>query len=460
MRSIFSKIFYSVLVSSILVLATMLGFAVVGIQTSISNWNRDKTRELEALLTPVLSKVYRLNGGLGERGVEGALTPYMTDSLYVYVYDEDLRLIFAVNRGRKLSSQGGPTLEQTRSSAVVVPIQEGTKTVGWLAAASFDFFTYEANRQFISTVTWAALAGTVTTVLLALVMSTLFSLPFSRQTKELVEGLSQLGRGNRQIGFTRSRTRELDLIGASAARLQQRLVQEENLRRQWMQDISHDLRTPITAIKAQFEAMIDGVLDPDQPRLTKLLAELSRMEDLVNALQELSRYESPETRAVPQFLSIADFVASIRDRFSYLCAQKDLRWQVAGTEGQLWADPTLLQRCVGNVVQNAIQYTSPGGGLGMDVTDTPDGIEIVVWNSGQIPTADLPHIFDRLYRGNSARTGEGSGLGLSIAQAIVKLHHGSIEAENRESRVQVWIRLPRRPEDLLVPRPTEPPHEM
>jgi len=441
MRSIFSKIFYSVLLSSLLVLASMLLFSLLGVQASINNWNRDKTKELEALLTPILSKVYRLNGGLNEKNLENALSPYMTDSLYVYVYNDEKTPLFAVNQGTRLSLTGPNNVQPSLDQASVVEIKDGEDTIAFLAAANVDFFTYEANREFISTIARAAFAGAVITILLALVMSTLFSLPFSRQTKEVINGLTQLGLGERQVSFSRSFTLELNKIAESANKLQMQLIQEENLRRQWMQDISHDLRTPLTAIKAQFEAMIDGVLDSSKERLSSLLSEMNRMEDLVNNLQELSRYESPETRIHPKKIEVETFLNEMRERFSFLASQKNILFDCTGTSDFFSADDQLIKRCVSNILQNAIQYTEPGGSVYLSIKTEDAATRISVDNTGHISEQDMPHLFDRLYRGNSSRSGKGSGLGLSIAKAIVDLHGGSLVAENRDADVHFELHL-------------------
>jgi two-component system sensor histidine kinase BaeS len=113
------------------------------------------------------------------------------------------------------------------------------------------------------------------------------------------------------------------------------------------------------------------------------------------------------------------------------------------------ADEFLLQRCVSNVVQNALQYTAPGGTILVTLatcaghfTDGERNIRIEVKNTGMLTPKDREHLFDRLYRGDSSRKEGGTGLGLSIAKAIMDLHHGSILAENRDGYVCLSMEFP------------------
>ncbi|WP_020613205.1 sensor histidine kinase [Sediminispirochaeta bajacaliforniensis] len=448
MKSIFSRTFFGLLASSLFVLTVMSFMVGFAIKASILNWNEGKKEELEALLIPIISKVHRLNGGLSEGSLESALTPYMTDSLYVYVFDEQKRPLFLLKQGKRLTLQElekeeGP-LQALLHQSQPLEIRDGDNVIGYLAVDSVDFFAYEANRQFVATMRRAVTTGTIITTGLTLVFSLLFSSSFSRQTKGLVKGITAMSKGARNVDFPSLGTREMNKISQSALDLQSQLSKEESLRRQWMQDISHDLRTPITAIKAQFEAMLDGVLDIGRPRLANLLTELNRVETLVRNLQELSRYESPEMKINAHYFQASAFLDDIRERFALLAGQKKITLCCEGKEFWFLIDEHLMQRCVSNIVQNALQHTQPGGTIRVTLESEVKDVVLIVENSGHIAARDLDRMFDRLYRGNSARMGGGSGLGLSIAKAIVDLHHGRIRAENSETTARFILFFPDR----------------
>jgi len=447
-RGVFVRILSGLLASSLVALVVMSLMAGLAIKRSIMNWNQDKKADLEAVLIPMIIKDYRMNGGFDADSLEAAVIPYMTDSIYVYIFDAQKRAVLLVEEGRRISlfelRDSGRSPMMIMSKFSPLPIDERGKRIGYLAVDSADFLAYKANRQFVETMRSAILVGGFIAIVLCLLVAILFSRSFSNQTKDLAAGLGALSQGNRAVSFPESGTRELAAIAQSAAVLQNQLESEERLRMQWMQDISHDLRTPVAAIKSQFEAMIDGVLDTTPQRVERLLAELNHVMALVGNLQELSRYESPEMRITVSTISAQTFLDDIRDRFSILAEQAALSLECDGEPCSLLVDELLIQRCVSNIVQNALQHTAAGGCIKVSLEVEGFNACIKVSNTGRIPAETLAHMFDRLFRGNSARSDGGSGLGLSIAKAIMSLHGGSIRAENRGDSAVFFLSLPGR----------------
>ncbi|AEE16238.1 sensor histidine kinase [Treponema brennaborense] len=464
MKTIFGKIFSGQIAVSCAVLLIMSFIFSAAIRTSVSSWNFDKQDELKKLLLPVISKTYRLTGGLSESSLEKALLPYVTDSLYVYVFDTDRKPLLLLEQGKRktvpeVEKSTGP-LTSFLSLNPPVPIKDGTTLIGYLAADSVDFLAYKANRIFLSTMERALAVGALAAVACALVLSILTSSVFSAKTAVLSNSITGLPVTEAHIASTG--IQEFDRITESVRQLQTTLKREESLRRQWMQDISHDLRTPLTAVKMQIEGLSDGVLHPDAERFAALYSELNHIERLVCNLQDLSRFESPEMEIHPAAVDPYAFTADIKERFSLLAErngvtlQCDVRWQKHG-ESVFYADVLLLQRCVSNIVQNAFQHTAAGGIVTflIEEKNAPasrrrTAAAITVTNPGRIDEADIPRVFDRLYRADRSRSSEGSGLGLSIAKAIVQLHDGSISISNeppdaggaRPSTVRVYIELP------------------
>lgn len=227
---------------------------------------------------------------------------------------------------------------------------------------------------------------------------------------------------------------EFDRILDSVKKLKNRLLHEETLRRQWMQDISHDLRTPLTAVKMQVEGMNDGVLEATAERFAALYSELTIIEKLVWNLQDLSRFESPEMKIALTDVNAWKFADDVSARFALLAEKKKIKFSVekkCAEDFNFKADPLLLMRCVSNLLQNAFQYTAEDGEVTLCTEKLEENrVKISVLNTGAISGEDIPHVFDRLYRGDRSRSTAGSGLGLSIAQAIAILHGGKIEVQN------------------------------
>lgn len=435
--NLFSKLFIGFLGASLIVLTIMSIIFVFAIKTSIAHWNKDEALDMDNLLKPVIIKVYRLTGGLDAGALESAILPYTTNSMYVYVFDSSKHPIVLLNKGQRVTQKTVEkevgNLSTFLSLNAPVAIEDGDDIIAYLSVNSRDFLAYKANRQFISTMRKSIAAGVFSAILIALIISLFISSTFSKQTTLLVDEIYSLGNGKRNIQFTHSNTSEFDMIACSEEKLQEQLNAEESLRRQWMLDVSHDLRTPVTAVKVQTEAMHDGILKPTKVRLASLLSELTHIELLVNNLHDLSRYESPEMKINLTSIDPTEFTEIIKEEFSILTKQNKLSFKCSCSATEPFqADSFLLQRCVSNVVQNAIKYTEKGGKIFYTLSKNNNNqIVIEVINSGALSQENLNHVFDRLYRGDKSRTGGGSGLGLSIAKAIMNLHHGAIAISNQ-----------------------------
>ncbi|MBO7164091.1 MAG: HAMP domain-containing histidine kinase, partial [Spirochaetaceae bacterium] len=157
------------------------------------------------------------------------------------------------------------------------------------------------------------------------------------------------------------------------------------------------------------------------------------VESLVRDLSELSRYESPEMVITPKTLSSCSFMDDMRDRFSFLCKQKNIDLVFNSDLFSFTADEHLLQRCVSNIIQNAIQHTEAGGEISIDFFQENGQSLLNIKNTGAILEDDLEHVFNRFYRGDKSRTLGGTGLGLPIVKAIMNLHQGSVSIVNTES---------------------------
>ena len=437
MKSLFTRLFSNLLVSSFVVLITMITVPFIAIKYSVQIWNTNKKADLESIATSIITEVYETEGTLDGELLYQALVPYLLKSHYLFIFDHDTEPVLLLDKEKKLSQEEFYSIignfqeffQENPLSEIVV----GQKSVAKLLVRNRDFYTYKSNRDFVATIINVASIGIGITTGLSLLLAFYLSCSLSRQTQSIVSCIKDISDGKRSVSFPPSSTLELDTIAQSAQFLQQQLEREASLREQWMQDISHDLRTPITAIKVQLEAMGDGVLDSSPERISGLLQELERVESLVRDLSELSRYESPEMVITPKTLSSCSFMDDMRDRFAFLCKQKNIDLVFNSDLFSFTADEHLLQRCVSNIIQNAIQHTEAGGEISIDFFQENGQSLLNIKNTGAILEDDLEHVFNRFYRGDKSRTLGGTGLGLPIVKAIMNLHQGSVSIVNTES---------------------------
>lgn len=260
----------------------------------------------------------------------------------------------------------------------------------------------------------------------------------SRSVSLLSEKITALSRGEQDIMFHHSDTKEMQEIVRAAEILQYEMVSREKERRQWTQDITHDLRTPITAIKSQLQAVRDGVFSLDENRYNLLFKELGIIEKMVGDFSLLSRIESPEMKLHQKWVLSGRLMDTLLHRFDPLSHERNIR--LKGEVGNFYfkTDENLFLRAASNLVQNAFQYTSSGSEVKISLTIEKNQIRFIVENPGMIPEEDLPYIFQRLYRGEKSRTTTGSGLGLTIAKSIAQLHNGDIQARNSDHETSLF----------------------
>ena len=211
----------------------------------------------------------------------------------------------------------------------------------------------------------------------------------------------------------------------------------ETIRRDFVANASHELKTPLTAVRGYAETLLSDDPSPETRRrfLTTILANATRMQRLVDDLLDLSRIESGSWTPSPARVDIAALAQSVwaevaRDAEGERAFALDL----AGDATAVEADPQALRQILSNVVENAVRYTPPGGAVTVRSRRAGDRIVLEVADTGPgIPGEHLPRIFERFYRVEAARSRElgGTGLGLSIVKHLVEAHGGSVAAESR-----------------------------
>ncbi len=232
-----------------------------------------------------------------------------------------------------------------------------------------------------------------------------------------------------------------------------RLKQLEEVRREFVANVSHELRTPLSIFHGFLENLRD---DPEMPRAeqAEIFAILSKHSQRLNALIEdlliLARLESRKETLRLEEIEVAEFLRAVRADWSDKVAKKNLTLtlEVAAGLPPLFADRLRLDQVLGNLLENAVKYTGPGGTIRLGAAQAGEEIELRVADSGLgIPPADVPHIFERFYRADKARTREqgGTGLGLSIVKHIVQTHGGTVAAESTYGAgTTIIVRLPLR----------------
>jgi len=196
--------------------------------------------------------------------------------------------------------------------------------------------------------------------------------------------------------------------------------------------VTHELRTPLTAIRCKIEALQDGLMQADAESLAALHVNVLHLGRIVDDLQEISLAEAGELRLECRPLDLAQEVAALLASLAYERVESEV-----GDLPRVLADQARLHQVLINLLDNALTHSPPGGRVRVAALELEGALEVSVHDQGPgIDAADLPHVFERFYRGDPARnrsTG-GVGLGLAIARKLVEAQGGAIRVESEPGR--------------------------
>jgi len=229
---------------------------------------------------------------------------------------------------------------------------------------------------------------------------------------------------------------ELAQLAVRFNQMAEKLDQVESMRRRLIGDVSHELRTPLTAIKGSMEGLMDGVLPANDETFQQIHAEADRLNRLVDDLQELSRVEARAYQLDFRSLDVPSLVQAVTKRIASKAQAKHISLDLELTPSlpPVLADEDRAIQILTNLTGNALQYTPEGGKVTISAKRVNGDVQFSIRDTGiGIPSEHLSHIFDRFYRVDKSRSrqsGGGSGIGLTIAHALVEAHGGRIWVES------------------------------
>lgn len=214
----------------------------------------------------------------------------------------------------------------------------------------------------------------------------------------------------------------------------------QTMRREFIGNVSHELRTPLATIKAIVETLESGVIDDKEKAgdfLERVDGEVDRLTQLVTELTELSRIETGRAELKLALFDINQLVEAVANQLKPQAERQklDVTTELAPDLPLVSADSGRIRQVLINLFHNAIKFTSSGGRITLATKAEESTVTVSIADTGAgIPAEDLPHIFERFYKADKARSGGGTGLGLAIAKHIVQAHGGNIWAKSIEGK--------------------------
>ncbi|MEG6616536.1 HAMP domain-containing sensor histidine kinase [Peptococcaceae bacterium 1198_IL3148] len=317
---------------------------------------------------------------------------------------------------------------------VAVPVTWEKEVVGAVMLSTDINDIKEALHEVLKSMAVLSMLGSV----LALMVGLWLAAKVTKPVEDLSFAVERVAAGNfNEPVPVRSRD-ELGQLTKSFNSMAEKLANVDRSRREFIANASHELKSPLSSIKALAESLIysnEQDVTIYKEYLGDINDEIDRLNRVVHDLLQLAKMEDEVTTLNIEAQSVQKVIDQVIHLLKPKAKAKDITLQVTTADQLLWpVDEDMLAMILLNLVDNGIKYTAPGGQVTVNGNTVGDTLELQVSDSGEgIPAADLPHIFDRFYRVDKARSRDtgGTGLGLSIVQQAVKVLGGTISVESQ-----------------------------
>jgi len=345
---------------------------------------------------------------------------------------------------------------------IIVTIDGSKATIGAVFTSynvhSFNTFRYEIIRVFVL----AAIAA----FMVAFCAVWLFSYKLVRPLRDMAVAARTFGDGNFSIRVPVTSQDEIGELAVAFNNMASSLSSGESVRRNFIANVSHELKTPMTTIAGFIDGILDGTIPAEKQSyyLNIVSQEIKRLSRLVRTMLDLSRIDSGELRLRPARFDLTNTV--LIALLSFEKAIDDKKLEIRGLENAeslfVDGDPDMIHQVVYNLIENAVKFTNQTGYLEIRITDQPGRTVVAIKNSGPgIAPDELPLIFDRFYKTDKSRSQDknGMGLGLYIVRTIIKLHGGEINVssvQNEYCQFEFWLPKKSEPPKLIDDLPEQP----
>lgn len=286
---------------------------------------------------------------------------------------------------------------------------------------------------------WQLLLGGALAAAGALLGARLLALGMTKPLREMAHAAGKMAQGDYSQRVRTASRDEVGQLATSFNRMSAELEQVEKLRRELVANVSHELKTPISALRAHLENLLDGVEQPDRATIAVMLQQSERLGRLVEQLLDLSRLESGDIPMELRAASIQPLLDDVRSELEGAMAERgvELRTEIPPDLPAVLGDRERIHQVLFNLLDNAVRFTPRDGLVTVSAHRVGQRCEVRVTDTGPgIPAEHLPLVFERFYRADPARArGDGgTGIGLAIVRSIVEAHGGRIHAESEVGR--------------------------
>lgn len=285
----------------------------------------------------------------------------------------------------------------------------------------------------------AALFSLLSAVIFGTLIAKRVSIPMvkvSRFTKEIAQG-NYANQLPSETGI-----KEMNELVSSVNDLSNQLQRQQEIRNQLSSDIAHEIRTPLTTLKGNIEAMLDGVWEVTPERLQNCYEEVNRITRLIGQIDKINEIESHHHTMLKTDFDLTELSQQVAASFEGIAHDKKVKVAVTGKPTSIHADKDKVSQVITNLMANAVKFTPPGGEIHLSISQEDWNAILRITDTGEgIRPEDLTRIFERFYMAEPSRNSQlgGQGIGLAIVKSIVKAHKGTITVDSTLGRGTTFI---------------------
>lgn len=394
--------------------------------------SEERRQHLEALLPQILANHYAENGNWTD--VEALVQEFSKlAEERIFLTDKTGAVIID-------TTDGAPTEAAASRPKILIPILAKGQTVGAFSVLSLPVADHSSSAQeYISSINRALFLAIGMAGVIAIGLTFLLSRGILHRLDALTTAVQKMERGDLRQRVANGAKDEIGKLAHAFNAMADSLARIEQLRRNMVSDVAHELRTPLSNIRGYLEAIQDGLVQPTRETIDSLFEEAMLLNRLVDDLQELAMAEAGQLKLARQPVVVGEIVEKALQTVQCRAGEQQicLSANVAPNLPTLSLDAERIGQVLRNLLNNAVEYTPPGGQVTVNAKQVNGQVQVSVYNNGiGVSPEHLPYLFERFYRVDHSRTRKtgGRGLGLAIVKQLVEAHGGEVWAQSTQGK--------------------------
>ncbi|MFN8487996.1 MAG: ATP-binding protein [Caldilineaceae bacterium] len=394
--------------------------------------SQERRQHLEALLPQILANHYAENGNW----------THVAALVQEFSQLAQERILLTDKTGGVIIDATNGAITQTMPSrpTTLIPILVKGQTVGAFSVLALPIADNSSGAQeYIASINRALFLAIGMAGVIAIGLTLLLSRGILHRLDALTTAVQKMERGDLRQRVANGAKDEIGKLAHAFNAMADSLARIEQLRRNMVSDVAHELRTPLSNIRGYLEAIQDGVVRPTRETIDSLFEEAMLLNRLVDDLQELAMAEAGQLKLARQPVAVGEIVEKALQTVQCRAGEHQicLSANVASNLPPLTLDAERIGQVLRNLLNNAVEYTPPGGQVTVNAKQVNGDVQVSVYNNGiGIAPEHLPYLFERFYRVDHSRTRKtgGRGLGLAIVKQLVEAHGGEVWAQSTQGK--------------------------